>query len=89
MTIYNQDEAQVFFEANGYPSQDNDGLLAWLRDYYDTSNLTLTDLLLKYIKEVGLEFVEVTPPEGGNDNSIVDANGDFLVASDDSFIIFA
>lgn len=88
MTIWNQDEAQQFFQDNGYPPQYNDGLLAWLRDWFNLPTSTLNDLLTRYIAEEGYEFQTVTPPEG-NDNSIVDGNGDFFVTSDAAFIVFA
>lgn len=56
MTIWNNDEARAFFLQNGYPENYNDGMLAWLRNYYNTTGSNLPDLLFRYIKEVGLEF---------------------------------
>lgn len=47
------DEAIAFFAAQGYPTNYNDGMLAWLRAYYFTSGSTLPDLLSRYIDENG------------------------------------
>lgn len=88
MTIWNQDEAQQFFQDNGYPPQYNDGLLAWLRDWFNAPTSALNDLLTRYIAEEGYEFQEVVPPVEGNDNGIVDGNGDLFVTSDAAFIVF-
>lgn len=47
------DEARTFFKTNGYPIQYNDGMLAWLRDYFFISNSSLPDLLAAYVLENG------------------------------------
>lgn len=47
------DEAKAFFKTNGYPTNYNDGMLAWLRDYFFKTYSTNPDLLSKYIDEVG------------------------------------
>lgn len=56
MRIFNNDEAIEFFRTNGYPTTYNDGMLAWLRDYYSVTGGTLQDLLSRYIKDIGFIF---------------------------------
>ena len=62
MSLWNNDEAIAFFNAHGYPTQYNDGLLQWLRDVYDLpygtsiGGSTLPDLLKRYIDEFGDDF---------------------------------
>lgn len=89
MTIWNQDEAQQFYQDNGYPPQYNDGLLAWLRDFYGLPTATLNDLLTRYISEEGYEFQVVAAPPEGEENGIVDGSGDFFITSDAAFIVYA
>lgn len=47
------DEVRQFLVENNLPIQYNDGLLAYLRAYYNVTNSTLNDLLHRYINEVG------------------------------------
>lgn len=89
MIIWNNDDAIEFFADNNYPSQYNDGLLAWLRDFYNLPTATLNDLLIRYISEEGYEFQVVAPPPEGEENGIVDGSGDFFITSDAAFIVYA
>lgn len=55
-TFFENDYAIQFFKDHGYPTEYNDGMLAWLRDVYDTTDYTLPDLLSRYIREYGKDF---------------------------------
>jgi hypothetical protein len=59
MSIWNNDEARRFFIANGYPSQYNDGLKAYLEDILGLTGegKALNDLLKNYISLYGTEFL--------------------------------
>lgn len=57
-SLWNNDEARQFFEDHGYPHQYNQGLLAWLRDFYNVDYGTLGDLLDRYIEEHGILMLE-------------------------------
>lgn len=56
MSLFNNDEAVAFFVANGYPSNYNDGMLAWLRDVFNVTGSSLPDLLARYLREYGDRF---------------------------------
>lgn len=56
MRIFDNDYVINFLRDNGYPPSYNDGMLAWLRAYYDTTSGTLPDLMRRYIKDVGYEL---------------------------------
>lgn len=57
-SIWNNDTAMAFFRANGYPTQYNDGMRAWLKDFYNLTDegYSLQDLLARYIRENGHQF---------------------------------
>lgn len=48
MDIRKNDEVRDFLKTNSYPIQYNDGLLAFLRSYYNKTYSTLPDLLSRY-----------------------------------------
>ncbi len=56
MKIFDNDYVINFLRDNGYPPSYNDGTLAWLRAYYNTTSGTLPDLMRRYIKDVGYEL---------------------------------
>lgn len=56
MNLNSNDEVIEFLFASGYPTEYNDGLLAWLRDLYQ-SELTLPDLLHRYRSTYGNEIM--------------------------------
>jgi hypothetical protein len=62
VSIWNNDEARSFFIANGYPTQYNDGLKAYLEDILGLQGQgrALNDLLYKYIQIYGINFIYVT-----------------------------
>ena len=62
MTIFNNDEAIKFFRDNGYPVEYNDGLLAWLKDYFGVTTGALADLVGRYRREQGLNFQSAFNP---------------------------
>jgi hypothetical protein len=65
MGIFNNDEAVAFFRENGYPSGYNDGMLAWLREVYNTTHSSLPDLLSRYLNEYGDRFNMIIPGRSG------------------------
>lgn len=56
MNLNSNDEVVTFLRESGYPKQYNDGLLAWLRELYQ-SELTLPDLLHRYTSTYGNEIM--------------------------------
>lgn len=55
--IWNNDEAKAFFKESGYPYQSyNDGLLAYLRDIFQSDKI-LPDLLNRYLSTYGNEIM--------------------------------
>lgn len=69
------DEALAFFAANGYPTEYNDGMLAWLRAFYSTTRFTLNDLLHRYLDDFNTYDML---PAGSNG---------FLLMEDSSFLL--
>lgn len=59
MSIWNNDEARRFFIDNGYPTQYNDGLKAYLEDILGLQNegFSLNDLLKMYVPIYGTNFL--------------------------------
>lgn len=49
--LRHNDEALQFFSDNGFPTEYNDGLLAYLRAFYSTTHFTLNDLLRRYLND--------------------------------------
>ena len=64
MRIFDNDYVITFLRDNGYPPSYNDGTLAWLRAYYNTTSGTLPDLMRRYIKDVGGDQLLI--PTSGN-----------------------
>lgn len=72
MSIWNNDEARRFFSANGYPTQFNDGLKAYLEDILGLQNegYSLNDLLHMYLPIYGdafLSYIDNLLLEDGSD----------------------
>lgn len=47
-SLNKNDEVRTFLKENNYSLQYNDGLLAWLRNYFLVDTFTLNDLLIEY-----------------------------------------
>ena len=66
MGLFNNDEALAFFEEWGYPTSYNDGMLAWLREVYNTEHYALNDLLHRYLADYGDRFNMIIAGREGN-----------------------
>jgi hypothetical protein len=55
--IFRNDEAMLFMKGEGFVGSYNDMLLAYLRAFYSVAGSSLPDLLSRYIKEHGKEFI--------------------------------
>jgi len=83
MSIWNNDEARRFFIDNGYPTQYNDGLKAYLENKLNLvgQGFALNDLLKLYIPLYGEDFILSTL-----NNLLLEDNNNFLL-EDSSFLL--
>ena len=51
--LWHNDEVKAFMIANNFPTNYNDGLLAFFRDVYATTKSNLPDLMARYRKQYG------------------------------------
>lgn len=80
--IWNNDEVRQFLADNGFIQQYNDGLTAYLREFY-LSNGTLAELVAQYVNEYGTVLIAV-----GTGNFVLTEEGDiFLLEDGDSLIL--
>lgn len=83
--IFVNDYAMQFFRDHGYPdSSYNDGMLAWLRDFYGVTGSTLPDLLARYRGEYGDDFVMRVLAKSAVPISLVEPAATFINATPSS-----
>lgn len=83
--ILNPDDVYAFLKANGYPTQYNDGLRAYLRVFYSLPDASLAELFSKYITEHGLDL---SAPAVAGDKLLLENGIDFILMEDGlSFIL--
>lgn len=78
--IRHNDEVIAFLAANGYATEYNDGLLAYLRDFYGVTTFSLNDLLRRYLDDFGSYELQ---PMG----FILLENGDFILQENNDRIL--
>lgn len=85
--IFRPDEVKAFLLANGYPTQYNDGLLAFLRVVFDLPNASLPDLFIRYIITYGVELDIADPSPSGNFFLQEDGTSKLLMEDGTSFLL--
>lgn len=85
--IFRPDEVRAFLLANGYPSQYNDGLRAYLRVVFNEPEASLPDLFTKYIVEFGVDLADPDPAPEGNFFLQEDGTSKILLEDGTSFLL--
>lgn len=87
--IFSPNEVRTFLETNGYPSQYNDGMRAYLRAFFNLPEASLADLYVRYILEEGTTLVPVGGGGGLGEGLLLESGDFLLLESGDNILLEA